>query len=464
MQLTLPTCDVLCFSCVPEEEVWSQLLEWLGSEPNRRVVIFDSAAFPQHPQVVQCGRDRQAIGELAREYVFLHFDYVEQQEGDRSLFSMIEEVVSEVSLCASDFRERGVDRLQNLLRNGRHFPNAYPASGLFGSFNHVPAIICGAGPSLDQAVPYLRLLREKALIFAGGATMTRLSQLGVQLHFSAVIDPHPPRDIDREHGSHETPCFFQSRAHPEKLDPLQGPLLWTPGCEQDFFEEEWFDGGWNVSTYLAAIACHLGCSPIILVGVDLCGDQKQLYSGQLDESGELLQLPSGSKTKRDWLLAARYLSEFAKKHPEVEWINASDGIEFGGFQTRRLEDVSFESQFDINGMIHAGLAGLESGIMKSFDRQAIRESLSRVSGICGQLMQELEKNFPNVPDRDGEYTILEIEIEREEAYAQFAKPVWDVWRPVLARSIPPELPAKEFGLKLNQWLFIKGMCDDARQV
>jgi hypothetical protein len=115
-------------------------------------------------------------------------------------------------------------------------------------------------------------------------------------------------------------------------------------------------------------------------------------------------------------------------------------------------------------MIHAGLAKLQSGIIKSFDQQAITESLGRLGALCEQLIKELEKNFPNAPDRDGDYTILEIEIEREEAYAQFAKPVWEVWRPVLARSIPPKMPAQEFGLKLNQWLFIKGMCDDARQI
>lgn len=465
MQLILPNCDVLClFNCV-DSDIWKPILHWLSIDTERRVVVFYEKKTLQHPQILTCGRDRQSIMNLAKKHVFLRFDYLKQDEKDPLLFSEVEEVIAEFFLYASDFRLKGVDRLQNLLRNSLLFPKAFSASDLFGSFNRIPAIICGAGPSLDKQISCLQLLKEKAIFFAGGAALTRLSQLGIQPHFSAIMDPHPPREIDKQHGGHETPCFFQSRAHFEKINALQGPLLWTPGCGNEFFEEDRFDGGGNVSTYLTAIACYLGCSPIVLVGVDLCGDQKQLYSGFLDESTEnLVQTSSGLNTKRDWLVAARFLSEFAKKHPEAEWINVSEGTELIGYQAMRLEDVSFTSQFDIRGRIHSALFNLSKGVIRKYERKEIFESLERVSNLCRQLIQELERHFPNIPDRDYGYTVLEIEMEREEAYFHFVKPVWDVWCPILARSIPQELRNKQIGLKLNKWLFVKGICDDARKV
>lgn len=463
MQLTFPECDVLCFHDLPNQEMLDALKEWLEESEERNAVIFAEASKKIHPQIQWCAKDDGSIEKLAAEKVFLRFDYLPSKEDDDLFFSKVESIVKRKSLSASDFRNRGVDRLQNLLKNSTCFPFAYEAKNLFGSFSQIPAIICGAGPSLEKEIPYLRLIKERALLFAGGAALSSLSSFEITPHFGGLIDPHPPTEIDFASSAVEIPCFFQNRVHPDKLLSIQGPLLWTAGSDHDFFEEVSFEGGWNVSTYLTALACHLGCNPIVLVGVDLCGRGGKVYSGTLERRDEMIEMADGVTTKSDWLFAARFLSDFAKKHPEVKWINASDGIEFGGFEKRRLHEVIFESEYDLKGRIHASIAGSKRGVMKGFDRKMILKSLDRVGSLCDQMIALLEKSFPNLPTKDSELTLLTFEMEREEAYALFAKKVWEIWEPVFVRSIPKEMP-REFGIHLNRWLFIKGICHDAKQV
>jgi len=463
MQLTFPKCDILCFHDLPSQEVLDALKVWLAESEERKVVIFAEGTRELHPQIQWCAKDDGAIEKLAAEKVFLHFDYLPAKDGDDLFFSKVEAIVQRKALNASDFQNRGIDRLHNLLKNSILFPAAYEAKDLFGSFSQIPAIICGAGPSLEREIPYLRLLNERALLFAGGAALSSLSSFEIKPHFGGLIDPHPPTEIDFASSAMEGPCFFQSRVHPDKLLSLQGPLLWTAGSDHDFFEEASFEGGWNVSTYLTALACHLGCNPIVLVGVDLCGREGKIYSGGLERRDEMIEISDGVATKKDWLFAARFLTEFAKKHPEVDWINASDGIEFGGYEKKRLHEIPFESEYDLNGKIHASIIGRQRGVMKGFDREKIRESLDRMSSLCKQILGRLEKSFPHLPSQDGEYTLLTVELEREETYALFAKKVWEVWKPVFVRSIPKEMP-QEFGVELNRLLFIQGICHEAKQI
>ena len=67
----------------------------------------------------------------------------------------------------------------NFYKNLFELPKAKPASSLFSKFDKVPAIICGAGPSLEKNLPLLGTLKDRAIIFAGGTAMNALNAQGM---------------------------------------------------------------------------------------------------------------------------------------------------------------------------------------------------------------------------------------------------------------------------------------------
>ncbi len=478
MQLTLPAADVLCMYGLPDQELYTELKEWLGENPERFLLVLEDDETVDE-QVVKNERVRlcriDATEELKKvvwELVFLQFAYLKEPGNSSKDSQKMEAALAKlaflqqgVHLVASDFQNRGVDLLHNFLGNSALFSKAKRGQSLFGAFSGVPAVICGAGTSLEKEAPYLRTLKDRALLFAGGTALSSLSQMGIKPHFGGLIDPHAPSNRFFQHQAFEVPLFFQTRAHPQLVKQMQGPCLWMPGSENDLLENEAFDGGWNVSTFLVAIACHLGCSPIILVGVDLAQKEDRVSAGGLgrEEEEELIPLENGLYTKRDWVFAADWLSDFAKNHPEVEWVNASVGMEVAGFKACTVRDLSFEKQTDLLGGVHSAIEGLESGITPPFSPSDLEKSFRTVGDLCVEMLQLLERLFPGSPQKSGEYILLELEIEKEIAYMRFLRPIWDVWRNVFSRQIPKDVPP-EYGIGLNQWLFIKGICDESRQV
>lgn len=478
-QVTLSDADVLCVYGIPDLEFCREIEEWLEENSSRTALILEDeekkllSYAPSHDRikVISCN-SQAALKKAAWEFVFLEFDYAKRlgnpsksTQKMEALFAQMSFFQGGIQLVASDYKERGVNLLGNFIKNSRLFSRAQNGRELFGKFIDIPAIICGAGLSLEEEIPLLKSLENEALIFSGGTTLASFARYNLQPHFGGVIDPHPPQSRLFSHQAHETPIFFQARAHPKLMATFQGPLLHIPGNENDFFEEKGFDGGWNVTTFLTALACHMGCDPIILVGVDLAQKKNKTYAGNLhrSEQGELFETKEGLFTRKDWLFAADWLSHFAREHPEVSWINASDGLPILGFEQKSLKDIAFERQFDMTSLVHSQVNQITPGIVSGFSEKALRESFARVRELCVQMISLLERIFPQAPEKNGEYALLELEIEKEIAYIQCLLPVWEVWKPIFAREIPKEFPAA-YGIGLNQWLFMKGVCDDAAKI
>ncbi len=469
MQLILPVCDVLCVYGVPDRELEKELRRWVDEE-GRYVVIFDEGEEKEFGDGRICFShlEDEDLKKIAWKLVFLQFGFLDRcgnntkDQGKRdALFAKIAYFKDGVHLVASDFQDRGINFIHNCKKNSEFLEEAYDGRRLFGGVKNIPAVICGAGPSLEKEIPYLRLLKDEALIFAGGTALSSLSHFGMRPHVGGVVDPHEPRERFFQHQAHEVPLFFQSRAHPKMLESMQGPLLWIPGSENDFLDEESFDGGWNVSCFLTALACHMGCNPIILVGVDLSETEDKSYAGGFSREGEerAVEISDGVLTRKDWIFARDWFAEFAKKHPEVEWKNASNGMAIEGFDLTTLKNLSFEKQEDLSGEIHSQLQRIKPGVSFDFDWK----SFERVGALCTQIIGVLERIYPNPPEKNGEYVLLSVEIEKEVAYERFLLPVWKVWQHVFRRELSPDIP-KGYGLELNQWLFMKGICDETRDL
>lgn len=258
----------------------------------------------------------------------------------------------------------------NLYRNFLHFEKSYLGNGLFNRFQNVPAIICGAGPSLAKHYELLRGLEDKALIFAGGSSMTALTSQDILPHFGAGVDPFSPQ-LERltANRAYEVPFFYRNRLYHEAFKLLHGPRLYLTGAggydtptwleEQLGIESEVLDEGHNVVNFCLEIAYHLGCNPIIFVGMDLAYTGMKCYApGVIKDpkvtKKELYDTPGFGnqplirkdvhgkpvKTLWKWIAEAKWISDFAKKHPDVDVINATEGgIGFPEVINRPLEGV-----------------------------------------------------------------------------------------------------------------------------
>ena len=89
-----------------------------------------------------------------------------------------------------EYLDHGVSYFRNFYRNLLQLPRSYFGNGLFGCFKQVPAIICGAGPSLGKVLPLLQEMNGRALVFAGGSAINALNAAGLQPHFGVGVDPN----------------------------------------------------------------------------------------------------------------------------------------------------------------------------------------------------------------------------------------------------------------------------------
>lgn len=413
----------------PDQKLCKELIHWLEQDKQRAVYIFDeesphvSTPHPRmHPFCIGGLEGEALLRQIAWEGVFLSCNF-KKVNSKSPLLDHFKRVQEEVHLLASDFGDLGIQLARNLLDNLAHMDALYLAKDLEGAFRGIPAIICGAGPSLEKAVDKLRELPNRALIMAGGAGISALEHFGITPHFIAGIDPYPAKERLQLKKSQHLPFFFQGRVASDLLKEMHGPKIWVAPSGH-FPMEEWiadslglplekFDGGWNVATFLTALACHLGCDPVILVGVDLSGED---YAGQVMK---------GEGPKRDWSIAAEWLTQFKKQHPQV-----------------RGSLDSLERTYDLDRLIR-------SAPFKPVNLQECRsqflESLDRVKTACNQLLSD---------KRTAEHFLIQFALEEEPAYLTLCKPVWEIWQHVFKREISD---AKD--LEINKWLFMIRICD-----
>lgn len=347
----------------------------------------------------------------------------------------------------------------NLLPNYKRLPKAFYGNGLHGQFKNIPAIICGAGPSLSDAVPFLKNMEQKALIIAGGSTITALSSQGVSSHFNFAIDPNPT-EYSRLHPSqsYETPLCYGNRLRADVFNTFNGPMgylhtctggyseIWMEqelGLESEDVSEGWSDEALSVTTLAISTAVKFGCNPIVLVGLDLAFTNMQSYSeGVLEKSqvffDEMKQDTRASeklltRTGRDgkqvytlikWIMESAAISGFAKAHPNTEFINATDGgIGFDGIPYISIKDFANQltSSYDIRGLVHANVQ--ESLLSYLSDDQVeaslekLRLSVEKCYEVIGHALDELKRISETGSNiESGRMLLFQMELHEELAY------------------------------------------------
>jgi uncharacterized Rossmann fold enzyme len=447
--------DVVCVYKWNENRA-KKFESWLKGDKDRYAIFLEDdpallLSLPQTRQLKIISTAKEALHQMAWEHIFLPFTY----EGDHPVLTEAARIQATVNYLASDFVDQGVALYQNLKENLLSLQ--FNASSVFGRYSQVPAVICGAGPSLAKNGKDLGKFQDKAVIFAGGAALEALRSFKVTPHFGAHVDADPKHKFSLS----EAPIFYQLRTSHKSLKKTNGQKLLAPGSgnfpleawaqEQLGLEAHPFDGGWTVATFCTALALRMGCNPIIYAGMDLSTTKTQHYAPGVKAECPRETLVSVKNQKGeqlysryDWMLAAEWIEKTAQANPQVRFINATEGgLGFKGIEEKKLSEIDLPARSDFNlGALQPLMGGQQ--ILSQ-----IEDSILRCLDLIQNTLKEIEKMFPFSPLESGAIALLEHQLHEELFYQKFLQPAWNVWQYVFKRHNKDG----PMGLFLNEILF-----------
>lgn len=439
------------------------LIPWLLSNPARKLIFLEPdtgriAAFLEEPFAKEILSQKQieiyhlpkkkGKSALIQELSFRHSIYVvficfcagDRKEFARLKLLLLRASASAFACTAEVFNFHTV--LSSLKENCPAISYSSCASSMKDAFASVPAIICGAGPSLQKALDTLRALGQRALIIAGGSAITALSLQGIEPHFAVAVDP-TDEEFERLKNScaFQTPLFFPLRLNSSCLAAFNGPLgyirthlsgiipwwiekdldLSTPLIDNRLPPESY-----SVTMISAALAYHFGCNPILLEGIDLAYTQNRRYADGI-EANELphalrafdtlltKQSKSGAKVSSAvrWVMEATALSKFARRCKDRRWIQCtSDGLTLKDIESMPLAEAAllFPEERDLAGLVHQALslAPIPEAVPKHFTQK-----LQEMESGLDRMLEHLDALVQGKP---GLAVLSELEIQEDPLY------------------------------------------------
>jgi hypothetical protein len=242
--------------------------------------------------------------------------------------------------------------LLNTLRNLRHIANGADAGELSGRFAGVPAVLVGAGPSLDHTLPALRTLEDRTLVIAADTAWRPLVEAGID---PALVVTADPSELNGTHligvaSRRETWLIAEGSVDPHALDASAGrvatfrvanhhpwPWLQTAGIQRPLVRV------WgSVLTAAFDLAVMLGCDPIVFLGADLAYTDERLYCrGTTFEREWARHTAAGSSLRQIWRTSlAAYPTVMAPGVDGRDVLTAPRLLEFRNWLAARTTELT----------------------------------------------------------------------------------------------------------------------------
>ncbi len=446
-----------------------QLKKWL-EDPNKKIVFLEDnpgylASFLQLPEAEEILSHSQvliemglSVDELAEKYRERRVERVGIPEAKKlKLFRR-----TTLSYALQMDRLYGHQPFENFVKNTQMLPKSFYANRLKDQFADVPAIICGAGPSLSIEV--LKQMEDRALIIAGGSTIAALSSKGIIPHFGMVIDPNYEELLRMQKSSAaDMPLLYSTRVYPRVFETSNGPFgymrcgvggapeLWLEeelGLKEPLIGDCLSPESISVTSICLAWAQFIGCKSIYLNGIDLAYTRNRRYAeGVTDEKevpydlidqeksvGDRILKRKGRKgtvhTAVRWIMEAASLSYFARKHKEIAFFNTTEeGLPIRGIPYAPLPtDLPLQKNLRkrVYEAIDAASMPPQTKEIVAEKMKALKESLARLIGYLEILAGK----------KKGSSALAEYELKEEIAYLYLfydirnvirEEPFWDKW-------------------------------------
>ncbi len=168
--------------------------------------------------------------------------------------------------------------VRNLARNLDEIPRHPGVAGLEGRFEGIPAVVAAAGPGLDEVLPLLSVLRDRAVLVCVDTALRSVLRAGIEPDFLVVVDPQywNARHLDRCRAPRSV-LVTEAAVWPSILRiPFASVRLCASLYPLGTFAEGRAGGskgrlgaGGSVATTAWDFARVLGCRPIYMAGLDL---------------------------------------------------------------------------------------------------------------------------------------------------------------------------------------------------
>ena len=421
------------------------------------------------------------------------------QVKEEKYFELRHKIVHDAAIknaLVDEYLHYGIAFFRNFYPNMLLLPESWKGTNLYGKFENIPAIICGAGPSLEKNIKYLNQYLDKALLFGGGSALNALSSRGILPHFGIGVDPNPTQQYRlSSNKAYEVPLFYRNRMHTDAFRLVHGPRLYIPGAGgyevADWFDQkfnllegvEWLDEGHNVVNFGLELAKYLGCNPIIFVGVDLAYTEMQSYAsgiiddtsvkkkdildtGDFDTSALLKQDIYGQPiyTLWKWIAESEWTGEYSKQNPNLTIINATEGgLGMPGIPNIPFAEVAEKylvKSYDLYARVQGEILNSELPNITNKEiiniTEELRDSLVRSIDHIEILIEDKKKLQKKLLEdqviptwtQSGLAALAEIELEEEPAYEH----ILGVFNLVYSRILNRELQrAINENSKLNVW-------------
>ena len=201
--------------------------------------------------------------------------------------AVAERLISEAEKNASARKRFAGPYLLQSLSNLPAIARESNVAALDGAFAGRPALIVGAGPSLDDNLPALVALQDHAVIVAADTTLRPLLAGGVRPHIMVAVDPSPlnAQHLTGVEGLDDIWLAAEGSLHPSVFERFAGriftfkvsdhqpwPWLRTLGCDRGLLQT------WgSVVTSAFDLARRMGSDPIIFAGLDLSFPVRRPY-------------------------------------------------------------------------------------------------------------------------------------------------------------------------------------------
>lgn len=156
--------------------------------------------------------------------------------------------------------------------------------------NDRPAIVVGAGPSLEKNIEYLRKAKGKMLILAADSALPYLCTKGVRPDIVFTVDSRKPIGIFEKTEICEIPLAIVTTANHALVNLMHGKIIYF-STECGYYNKMLrladktiysMPTGGNVATAAFHMAISWGYRKIVLVGQDLAITPEKVHVGEVD--------------------------------------------------------------------------------------------------------------------------------------------------------------------------------------
>ena len=214
---------------------------------------------------------------------------------------------------------------------------------LRGAFAGQPAVVVGAGPSLNDALPRLAQLQDRFVIISTGTALRPLLTAGIRPDLVMSVDGSRKTAPQFETDCSHLFLACSSLVFPPVIDKFKG--IFSASMTANPISE-WLNrqgppkgsliAAGTVTTTAMDLAVHMGCQPVLVLGADLSFQadgtthaSHSMYHGSKLDPDKLIQVPGNYTptvlTTAQFKCYIDLMEDYISTHPEIRFLNCTTG-------------------------------------------------------------------------------------------------------------------------------------------